>query len=34
MGKVGEIHCVKEKEIEKWMMPQNFWNSLVEHKKS
>jgi hypothetical protein len=24
MGKVNDIHCVKERDIQKWIMPQIF----------
>jgi hypothetical protein len=30
-SKVSEIHCVKERDIEKWIMPQFFWNSVTKH---
>jgi hypothetical protein len=32
-SKVGEIHYAKERDIEKWIMPQIFLNSLTEHQK-
>jgi hypothetical protein len=31
MDKVDEIHYVKERDIEKWIMPQIFWNLLTQH---
>jgi len=33
ISKVGEIQCAKEWDIEKWIMPQFFWNSLTKHQK-